>query len=298
MAAPIQTCYRHPDRRAGVSCQRCDRLICPQCMTQASVGFHCPECSRQGGQRVYTARTLRAATGGPVVAQVLIGINVLVFLLGFGQSSGGGLSSSSSRYIVDYGLIGSGAVRHVVDNRIVNELIGVAHGEWWRLLTGGFLHANLIHIGFNMFALWVLGSQLEGAIGRVRFGIVYFASLLAGSLGVMLLSPDTPTVGASGAIFGLFGVALAAQRSQGIDIWQSGLGGVLVINLAFTFMFSNQISVGGHLGGLAGGYLCGVIVYELGPRLRDRFTPMALCSGLGLVCFVAAVLVARASAGV
>jgi membrane associated rhomboid family serine protease len=283
MAAPIPTCYRHPDRRAGVTCQRCDRPICPQCMHQASVGFHCPECSKHGRQRVYTASTLRSAAGGPLVTQVLIGINALVFLLEMAQGV--------NQFIIDYGLIGSGRV--FVPGRGI-EVVGVAHGEWWRLVTGGFLHANLLHIGFNMFALWILGAQLEAALGRVRFGVVYAVSLLAGSLGVMLLSPDTPTVGASGAIFGLFGVALAAQRSHGIDIWQSGLGGILVINLAFTFMFSSEISVGGHLGGLAGGYLCGVVLYELGPRVKDKVIPLVMCSGLGVLCLVSAIAAANA----
>src|SRR4051794_38101046 len=149
MAAPIQTCYRHPDRRAGVTCQRCNRPICPQCMSQASVGFHCPECSKHGQQRVYTARTiLRGAA--PLVTQVLIGINVLVFLAGLGKTSGDAFSGSNS-LIDDYGLLGSAVQIH----RGVLSLVGVAHGEWWRVVTGGFLHAGLLHIGMNMFALWI-----------------------------------------------------------------------------------------------------------------------------------------------
>jgi membrane associated rhomboid family serine protease len=260
-------------------------------MTQASVGFHCPECSRRGQQRVYTARTLRRAGGRPIVTQTLIAVNVLVFVLGLSRGSGDILSGTSA-FAEDYGLLGSAVVR--IGGQVFSAPIGVAHGEWWRLVTGGFLHAGLLHIGFNMFALWILGSQLEAAVGRTRFAVVYGTSLLAGSLGVMILSPHDPTVGASGAIFGLFGLALAAQRSQGINIWQSGLGGILLINLAFTFGVPG-ISIGGHLGGLAGGYLCGVLLYELGPRMTNRVVSVVLCGALGAVCFVAAIVAASAS---
>src|SRR4051812_1503361 len=263
MAEPIQTCYRHPDRRAGGTCQRCDRPICPPGMTPASGGFHCPEGSRQGKQKGYTARTLMGRSQ-PIVTQVLIAVNVAVFVLGLAQGSNA--VNGSTSFTDDYGLLGSFR-EFFVDGS--TKLIGVAGGEWYRLITGSFLHAGLIHIGFNMFALWILGSQLEAAVGRLRFGLVYGVALLAGSLGVMILSPHDPTVGASGAIFGLFGLALAAQRSQGINIWQSGLGTILVINLALTFGIPG-ISIGGHLGGLAGGYLCGVLLYELGPRLRNH----------------------------
>src|SRR4051812_3136731 len=291
MAAPIQTCYRHPDRRAGVTCQRCDRPICPSCMTQASVGFHCPECAKQGRQRVYTARTLFRG-GSPIVTQALIAVNVLVFLVGLGQSSGSdAFTGGTSSFIDDYGVLGSAFFRHV--NGTITP-VGVAHGEWYRLVTGGFLHAGLLHIGLNMFALWILGSQLEPAIGRLRFGVIYGVSLLAGSLGVMLLSPESPTVGASGAIFGLFGLAVAIQLSRGINIWQSGLGTILLINLAFTFGVPG-ISIGGHLGGLAGGFLCGVLLHELGPRLKLEVLPVVLCVVVGAACFGGALVAATAA---
>jgi membrane associated rhomboid family serine protease len=250
-------------------------------MTQASVGFHCPECSRQGKQRVYTARTIMGGATQPIVTQVLIGINVLIYFA----------TSGNDRFAFDYDLLGS-ALGFV--NGSVKQ-VGVAHGEWYRLITGGFLHANILHLGMNMFALWILGSQLEAAVGRLRFAVVYGSALLAGSLGVMLLSPHDPTVGASGAIFGLLGLALAAQRSQGINVWQSGLGGILLINLAFTFGI-HGISIGGHIGGLAGGYLCGAVLYELGPRLRNATLSVVLCGAVGALCFVAALVAASAAA--
>ena len=249
-------------------------------MTQASVGFHCPECSKQGKQKVYTARTIMGASS-PIVTQVLIGINVLVFFVG----------TNNRFFTVDYGVLGS-AVQPFVDGSF--KLIGVGHGEWYRLITGGFLHAGILHLAMNMFALWVLGSQLEAAVGRLRFALVYGSALLAGSFGVMLLAPHDPTVGASGAIFGLLGLALAAQRSQGINVWQSGLGGILLLNLVFTFGIPG-ISIGGHIGGLVGGYVCGVVLYELGPRLRNETLSLVLCGGVGLLCAVGAILAANAS---
>jgi membrane associated rhomboid family serine protease len=250
-------------------------------MTGASVGFHCPECSKQGKQRVYTARTIMGRATQPIVTQVLIGINVLVYFA----------STANNRFVTDYGVLGSATLQYT-DGTL--KPIGVAHGEWYRLVTGGFLHANILHLGMNMFALWILGSQLEAAVGRVRFALVYGSALLAGSFGVMLLSAHEPTVGASGAIFGLLGLALAAQRSQGINIWQSGLGGILLINLAFTFGVPG-ISIGGHVGGLAGGYLCGVVLYEIGPRLRNATMTLVLCGAVGALALVGGLIAAGAS---
>src|SRR5688572_12915568 len=136
----VQTCYRHPDRRAGVVCQRCDRPICPDCMRQASVGFHCPECTKTSGQRVVRAAELRTK---PVVTNVLIALNLAVFVAGI--SSG---LETKDRFILDGGLVGEGF------DPSGAEIVGVAHGEWWRIVTSGFLHANLIHIGFNMWILY------------------------------------------------------------------------------------------------------------------------------------------------
>ena len=289
MSVDVQTCYRHPDRRAGVTCQRCDRPICPSCMHQASVGFHCPECTKGGKQKVVTARNL-GALNRPIATQALIAINVAVFLAGM---SGGGNQlglDAVSRFEPDYGLVASYSVRGV------DLGLGVGHGEWYRLVTGGFLHAGLLHLAMNMFALWILGSQLERVLGAARFVVVYGAALLAGSLGVMLLSPHELTVGASGAIFGLLGFALAYQLDRGINVMQSGLGGVLLINLAITFGISN-ISIGGHIGGLIGGFLCGQIVYKLGPVLKNELLVNVLCGALGVACLFGGIVAAQAAVG-
>ena len=276
MDTTIQTCYRHPDRRAGVVCQRCDRPICPDCMNQASVGFHCPECTRSGSQRIVRPGQLITR---PIVTQALVALNVAVFVAGMG----GGMSTSRSMTI-DGGLIGSAPTGQ--------GLIGVAHGEWWRLVTSGFLHANLLHIGFNCFVLYQLGQVLEPVLGRVRFVAVYFAAMLTGSFGVLLLSPDRLTVGASGAVFGLMGAAIAVFRSRGINPFDTGLGGAVMINLLITFTIPG-ISIGGHVGGLIGGFVAGWILVDLGPRvLKDPTVAIALVVAMGAGAAFAGIAVA------
>ena len=277
----VQTCYRHSDRRAGVRCQRCERPICPSCMNQASVGFHCPECVKGGSQQVYTARTL-ASSNNAVVTTALVAMNVAIYVV---SSIGAGLSEPSFQVQVDYALIGEGLTS--------TGLIGVAHGEWYRLITGGFLHGSLLHLGFNMYVLWILGRQLEPALGRVGFAAVYFTSMLAGSLGVMLIEPDALTVGASGAVFGLFGYAVVAQYVRGINPMQTGLGAIILINLAFTFLVPG-ISIGGHVGGLIGGFAAGLLHDVVRRRLgAPAWVGIAMVAALGVACAVAAVFVAE-----
>jgi membrane associated rhomboid family serine protease len=227
----MDVCYRHPDRETGVSCSNCGRPICPDCMTATPVGMRCPECSRQRTQ----VRTMRNAFAEPTATYVLIGLNVLLFI---GATAGG--SSFAGRpggtVAADLGLFGP----------------AVADGDWWRLVTSGFMHAGVIHILFNMYILYWLGTMLEPALGHVRFVALYFTSLLCGSFGVLLLSPDSLTVGASGAVFGLMGAAFVLQRLRGVDPMASGIGPLILLNLAITFVIPG-ISIGGHLGGLIGG---------------------------------------------
>jgi membrane associated rhomboid family serine protease len=277
----VQTCYRHSDRRAGVRCQRCERPICPDCMHQASVGFHCPECVKGSGQQVHTMRTL-AASSNPVVTTTLVALNVAIYVA---TSLGAGLSQPSFRVQLDYALIGRGFSS-------LTGVIGVAEGEWYRLVTGGFLHGSLLHLGFNMFVLWILGKQLEPTLGRVGFSAVYFSSMLAGSLGVMLVEPGALTVGASGAVFGLFGYAVVAQYVRGINPMQTGLGMIILLNLAFTFLVPG-ISIGGHVGGLVGGFVAGLLHDVLRRRVgAPAQVGVALVVALGAACAVAAVVVA------
>jgi membrane associated rhomboid family serine protease len=274
----MQTCYRHGDRRAGVICQRCDRPICPSCMHQASVGFHCPECTKSGAQRYVRAGQLLKR---PIVTQVLVALNVAIFFIGIGS----GLKIRPE-FLLDWGLIAEG-----VD--FTGTLRGVAAGEWYRLITSGFLHFNVIHIAFNMLVLYQLGMLLEPAVGRLQLSVVYLTSLLTGSLGVVLVSPHSLTVGASGAVFGLMGFAFMTMRARGIDPFSTGLGGTIALNLIITFTLSRYVSVGGHVGGLIGGALCGWILTDLGPRrLKDEKASLLVVAALGLISFGTALVVA------
>src|SRR5919205_4265021 len=180
----MATCYRHPGRETGVSCSNCGRPICTDCMTATPVGMRCPECARQR-TRVHTMRSL---TGEPTATYALIAINVVLFLAELG--TGG----RTSHLLTDLGTLGIGIGQH--------GPIGVAEGQWWRLITGGFLHSpvNPLHIGFNMYILWWLCPMLEPELGHVRFVALYLASLLAGSFGAILLQPTGLTIGASGAV--------------------------------------------------------------------------------------------------
>jgi len=143
----------------------------------------------------------------------------------------------------------------------------VANGEWYRLLTAGFLHAGLLHILFNMVALYFLGSLLEPGIGTPRFLAVYFVSLLAGSFGALLITPDTHTVGASGAVFGLMSAAFIVARHRGVEQLAGQIGFYIIINIFFTIGVSG-ISIGGHFGGLIAGALCGFLIVFAERRVR------------------------------
>lgn len=250
-------------------------------MNQASVGFHCPECTRSSGQKVVRASQLKTRA---VVTNVLIAINVAVFVAGIGS----GLVTRDA-FIVDGGLVGEA---RLADQIGFGKLVGVAHGEWWRLISSGFLHANIIHVGFNMLILYQLGNMLEPALGRVRFAIVYFVAMLSGGFGVLLIQPRGFTVGASGAVFGLMGAAVAAMRARGIDPFATGLGGMVVLNLVFTFAIPG-ISIGGHVGGLIGGFLVGYLLVDAGPRyLRDPNVVIATAVAMGVALLGGAILIA------
>ena len=216
------TCYRHPDREAPLRCTRCDRPICLEDAVDAPVGFLCPDDAQQ------SARVRRVTAGASgTVTKTLTGVLVAIYVL---QQIG----------------LGDLTVRGLTFGPLVAE------GEWWRLVTGGFLHGGLLHIGFNGYLLYQLGMMLEPALGRSRFLAIYSAGLAGGSAGVMLLSWGAPTLGASGAVFGLMGAAMVLLRRRGINPWQTSIGSLVILNLVITFVIP-QVSIGGHVGGLIGG---------------------------------------------
>jgi len=216
--------------------------------------------------------------GGTTAVVVLIALNVLVFVAQLSQGASFGSGGGA-------GIIGDGGVR----------AFEVAEGEWWRLVTAGFIHAGLLHLLFNMWALWILGGPLEEYVGTPRMLLIYASSVLWGSAGALVLSPDALTVGASGGVFGLMGALLVLSRQRGMEMMASGIGGLLLINLLITFAIPG-ISIGGHLGGLAGGAAAALVLgrFGRGHIAYSRFTPV-VAAGAGLL-LAAAVLVSLAAA--
>jgi membrane associated rhomboid family serine protease len=252
-------------------------------MTPTSVGMRCPECARERTK----VKTIRSGSSAPTVTNILIAINVIVFLAE--TATGAPLGGGGGGSVWNHGaLFGPSVTGHNL-NFAINPYAGTH--QYWRLLTAGFLHDGVLHILFNMVFLYFLGNVLEPAIGRVNFTAVYFASLLAGSFGALLFQPDAPTVGASGACFGILGALMVVAYYRGISIWQSGLGLTLVINIVFSLSVAG-ISIGGHLGGVAGGAICGWLIVQLGEKRRMPAAALAGCAVVAVISVVAAIAVA------
>jgi len=273
-------CYRHPNRETYVSCSECGRPICTECMTPAPVGQRCPEHSGkpQGVKRVTSGARRTAFEGvGALVTKTLIAANILVYVITAAQ--GQGLNGPGGSLFRKWELFGP----------------AVANGDWWRLITSAFLHANLIHIGFNMYFLWFVGSAVEQALGRGRFLLVYFISGLAGSAGALLVDPLQFTVGASGAIFGIMGAALILERQRNYVLGGQAFA-LIAINLILSFAIAN-ISYGGHIGGLIGGALCTLVLSRFG-RGHAAYSRLGLWGiagvlGVGLLSIAVAYLRVR-----
>lgn len=243
----MATCYRHPDRETGLSCSVCERPICTDCATFAAVGIRCPEHSGkpQGVEKVTTTvRRAHYEGSGAVITRALIALNIIVYLATV--ATGGGIDANRGT-IYEHGVLFGPSV---------------ANGDYWRLMTSAFMHYGPIHLGMNMLVLWFVGAPLEERLGRGRFLLLYLVSGLAGAAGAIILSPCSLTAGASGAIFGLFGAAVVLEL-QHISIFGSWLYTVIIINLAFTFG-ANNISIGGHIGGLIGGALAMLALSRFG----------------------------------
>jgi membrane associated rhomboid family serine protease len=275
-------CFRHSDRPTGRACTRCGKPACPDCLVAAAVGSHCVECIKASRPPVAVRAKRWGNSAGNVVTFALIGVNVAVFILGTLVDKGVGLS-------------GNGSFGQFTEN------IGMARGflldnQWWRLLTSGFGHFGILHLAMNMFGLWNLGRILEPVMSKLRYILLYFACLMAGSFGVVLMEyagfqKGALTAGASGAIFGLLGAVAIAFQQRGVSLMRSGIGASLLINVFLTLQFG--FSFGGHLGGFIGGLICGYFLTST--KRRRAVSPIATYVPVivMLVSFVGAVAVTR-----
>jgi membrane associated rhomboid family serine protease len=243
-------------------------------MTPTSVGMRCPECARDRTK----VKTVRSGRSAPVVTQVLIAINIAVFIgeTATGTPLGGAGGGNPGTLFLKGALAG--------------PFIDQAH-QYYRLVTAGFLHDGLLHILFNMLFLYFMGQMLEPAIGRLNFVVVYFVALLGGSFGALLFTPNALTVGASAACFGVLGALIVVAYYRGISIWQSGLGLTLVINIIFSLSVSG-ISIGGHVGGVIAGAICGWLIVQLGERRRMPTAALVGCALIGVAGVIGAIAVA------
>lgn len=270
-------CYRHPDRQSFVLCQRCLRTICPECQTPAAVGVICPECladqqraaspAQRKAERRWSRRPQAVTIGDtrPLVTYAIIGITALAYLVTLIPGVGETIRSALLFYAP----------------LLYPQLFGAF--EPWRLLTVSLVHGNFVHLALNMLALLMIGRSLEPLLGRWRFLTLYLLSALGGSVAVVLLSFGTPVVGASGAIFGLFGALLVIGRHIGANI--GGIAIVLGINLVIGFVPGFNVSWQAHVGGLVVGLLVSFI-YTRTRSPRQRGLQIAL------LAVVAAALVA------
>jgi membrane associated rhomboid family serine protease len=271
-------CYRHPDRQSFVLCQRCLRTICPECQTQGAVGVICPECLRdqqkaqspaqvKAERRAARPRAVTVRDTRPLATYVIIGVTSAAYVLslipGFGV-----LLQNSLAFLAPL---------------LYPELSGAS--QPWRLLTVTLVHSGFWHLGLNMLALWMIGRSLEPLLGRTRFVILYLLSALGGSVAVTLLAFATPVIGASGAIFGLFGALLIIGRHIGANI--SGIAIVLAVNLVIGFIPGLNVSWQAHVGGLVTGLLVGFI-FTRTRSAAQRWTQIVLLSlvGAGLLALL------------
>lgn len=272
-AAPA-VCIRHPDRPTGLSCARCGRPACTDCLREASVGFQCVDCVAEGSRDARRGTTVAGAPSGvrsqPLVTIVLVALNLLVFVAMVVQA----------RTVMD-----------VTDSDVfyAGALIpgAVADGAWWRLVTSGFVHFGLFHVALNMIALYMLGQQLEPVLGRWRYLATYVISLLGGSAAIMLFYPENGTVaGASGAVFGLLGAFLVILIRQRLPV--SLIMPTIIINVVISVAVPG-IALLAHLGGaLAGAAATAGIVYA--PRANRTALQTGVLVGLGVLMIVLCVL--------
>jgi membrane associated rhomboid family serine protease len=289
-----QYCYRHPDRETGLSCSECGRPICADCANFGPVGIRCPDhasvrrrgpTARVKPPTVHRARGIALATGNAPITKALIGINLAIYLITVAQ--GGGINSPGGALLNRLVLIGSRtqlqflAAHGLFPPGAVPSGDLAHHHEWYRLVSAMFLHASIIHIAFNMYALWLIGTPIEQYLGKARYLGLYFLSGLAGSAGALLQTPYGTVLGASGAIFGVLGAYMILE-------WQvtgrlaGQAAGLIAINLVISFVVPG-ISWGGHIGGLIGGILIMLGYGHWGGRGRAQYGKLGLVGALGLI---------------
>ncbi len=280
----FETCYRHPATATGVHCTRCGRPICPECMHVAAVGYQCPECLREAAQSTRRPRIqVRFFLGRPgSVTTTLLVANLLLFGVEVLLSRGAALLGTGSAQL-DRMLFDMGAM----------QPLAIADGQYWRLFTAMFLHANLLHIGFNMYALYLFGYLIEGAFGKARFIAIYFvAGFLASVTSYTFSDPRSLGVGASGAIFGLLGAWVAFNyRRRGSALASAQLRGamfLIAINLVLGFTIAS-IDNFAHIGGLLSGAVAGWLAEGFGPRATRRAVTIG---GLALLVLIGVLVAA------
>jgi membrane associated rhomboid family serine protease len=278
-AATIPHCYRHPERETYISCQRCGRPICPDCMRQAAVGFQCPDCVRAASASAPTVRTPfggKATASTSAVTVALIVVNIAVFVIANATGGMAGGFTRSTGLLPDATGFAPGA-----------GLEGVAQGAYWELITSMFLHLGLLHVALNMIGLWIFGSFLESALGRWRYLALYLLSGLVGSVTVYCLAPPTSfSLGASGSIFGLFAAALVVMLRQRRDVTQ--LLVLLALNLVMTFTVP-AVSWQAHVGGLFAGLVMGA-GFAYAPRSARTAVQTAIVGVLTVACVALVIL--------
>ncbi|UOQ59380.1 rhomboid family intramembrane serine protease [Leucobacter rhizosphaerae] len=274
-------------------CQRCGRTICAACQVASPVGVLCPECVRQTqpGAAQRTSRSMRvagrriSALDTPVTYGIMA-VSVLTFILqSLSHYFGADEVTRALWYAPLYSLPGS----------VLPEGAGF---EPWRMVTVMFTHSTgfIFHILFNMLALWLFGRNLEQLIGRVQFLVLYLFAGVGGSLGVMFyayIDPSTinvPTVGASGAIFGVLAATLVAFKAAQANI--TSLAVLIGINFAIGLIPGAAISWQAHLGGMiVGAITMWLMLGARGPRKRGRRILTLVAFGVILAVLACAYLI-------
>ena len=273
-AAPVTTCYRHPDRETGRRCTRCGKPACAECLRQAAVGSHCVDCVREG-KPAPTQQVSRMLRGQQLVAtKAIIAINVVAFFV---------------IAVIDNNVNGAGAT----SRDLALHAPSIANGEWYRVFTSSVVHYGALHLFFNMLVLYMVGKVLEPGAGPVRFALIYIVSVIGGAVGALALSHGVNqfTGGASGGVFGVAAAATLVLWRQGVRFWDTGFGPLLAVNLFLNVTIMSDVSIGGHIGGLIAGALAAAVMMQA-RKIQKPKLGLAGAAGLGVGLFVTSLALA------